>query len=239
MGQHTQLTQEERYQIYALYKAGHSRTEIAEQLGRHKSTIGRELQRNRGLRGYRPAQAQTLADNRKKDKAQPRIPDDVWKWVEILIAEDWSPEQISGWLLSEKLGSISPEWIYQYIYADKRNGGDLHCHLRCQKRRKKRYGSNDRRGQIKGRVSIDERPTVVDKRSRIGDWEVDTVIGKQGGSVLVTVAERKTRFSVIALASNKTAEAVKEALVQSLQPHTESVHTLTYDNGLPAESTFF
>jgi IS30 family transposase len=231
MREHRQLAQEERYQIYALNKAGHNQTEIAEQLGRHKSTISRELRRNRGLRGYRPAQAQKLADNRKQEKARPRISDEVWQWVDLLMAEEWSPEQISGWLLSEALGSISPEWIYQYVYTDKRNGGDLYRHLRCQKARKKRCGSYDRRGQIKGRVSIDERPAMVDKRSRVGDWEVDTVIGKPGGAVLVTVAERKTRFSVIVLAPNKTAEAVKTALVRSLQPHAERVHTLTYDNG--------
>ena len=133
--------------IYALCKAGHNQTGIAEQLGRHKSTISRELRRNRGLRGYRPAQAQKLADNRKQEKARPRISDEVWQWLDLLIAEEWSPEQISGWLLSEALGSISPEWIYQYVYTDKRNGGDLHRHLRCQKARKKRYGSYDRRGQ--------------------------------------------------------------------------------------------
>ncbi len=155
----------------------------------------------------------------------------MWGWVTKLLLEDWSPEQISGWLLNENLGCVSPEWIYQYVYIDKHNGGTLHCHLRCQKARRKRYGSNDRRGQIKGRVLIDERPAIVDNRSRIGDWEVDTVIGRQGGSVLVTVAERKTRFSVIALAPNKTAGAVTDALVNSLQPHAERVHTLTYDNG--------
>ena len=104
MREHRQLAQEERYQIYALNKAGHNQTEIAEQLGRHKSTISRELRRNRGLRGYRPAQAQKLADNRKQEKVRPRISDEVWQWVDLLMAEEWSPEQISGWLLSEALG---------------------------------------------------------------------------------------------------------------------------------------
>ena len=115
MRQHRQLAQEERYQIYALNKAGHNQTEIAEQLGRHKSTISRVLRRNRGLRGYRPAQAQKLADNRKQEKVRPRITDEVWQWVNLLMAEEGSPEQISGWLLSEALGSISPEWISMYI----------------------------------------------------------------------------------------------------------------------------
>ena len=87
-------------------------------------------------------------------------------------------EQISGWLSQEPGQQVSHEWIYQYVYADKRRGGDLHAHLRCQKKRRKRYGSNDRRGQIRGRVSIDERPEIVEERSRTGDWEADTVIGQ-------------------------------------------------------------
>ena len=127
--------------------------------------------------------------------------------------------------------SVSPEWIYQRIYADKRNGGDLHTHLRCQKQRRKRYGSIERRGQIKNRVSIEKRPAVVDLRSRVGDWEADTVIGKQGHSVLVTLVERKTRFTVAIKAANKTARAVTDAICDYLKPYQERVLTLTYDNG--------
>ena len=231
MKKYTQLTQEERYQISILKKAGHSRTEIANLIGRHKATVGRELRRNKGLRGYRPKQAHKLAVNRKQSSSKRRISDELWELVEQLLNEEWSPEQISGWLRKEQRDYISTEWIYLYVYADKRNGGDLYRHLRCQKKRRKRYGSNDRRGQIKERISIEERPAIVDERSRIGDWEVDTVIGRPGGTVLVTVAERKTRFSVIALAANKTADAVTEALLGVLQPHANRIHTLTYDNG--------
>ena len=100
-----------------------------------------------------------------------------------------------------------------------------------QKRRRKRYGSNDRRGQIRGRVSIDERPEIVAERSRTGDWEADTVIGKPGGPVLLTLAERRTRYSIIAKAPDKSAQAVTDALLTALQPHADLVHTLTYDNG--------
>ena len=126
---------------------------------------------------------------------------------------------------------VSHEWIYRHVYADKRRGGDLHAHLRCRKRRRKRYGSNDRRGQIRGRIPIDERPGIVEERSRIGDWEADTVIGKPGGPVLVTLAERRTRYSAIAKAPDKSAQAVTDALLTALQPHADLVHTLTYDNG--------
>ena len=117
------------------------------------------------------------------------------------------------------------------VDADKPRGGDLHTHLRCQKKRRKRHGSNERRGQIRGRIPIDERPGIVEERSRTGDWEADTVIGKPGGSVLLTLAEHRTRHSVIAKAPDKSAQAVTEALLASLRPHASVVHTLTYDNG--------
>ena len=175
---YTQLVHEQRYQIYALMKAEHNQTEIAEILGVHKSTISRELRRNCGLRGYRPKQAHSIAMESQNNRATARISNSTWSSVESLLREDWSPEQVSCWLKIFKGESISHEWIYQYIYQDKLSGGTLHQHLRCQKKRRKRYGSYDRRGQIINRVSIDDRPTIVDRRSRIGDWELDTIIGK-------------------------------------------------------------
>jgi IS30 family transposase len=226
-----QLTQEERYQIYALLKAGHTQTEIARVIGRDKSTISRELRRNQGKRGYRPKQAQQKAQQRRQEAVRSRITEAQWTRVDELLREDWSPEQVSEWLASEEDLHVSHEWLYQHIYADKRQGGDLYKHLRCQKLRRKRYGSYDRRGQIKDRVSIEERPAVVERRSRIGDWEADTVIGRPGGAVLVTLVERKTRHSVFVLAPDKSAEAVKEAIVNALQPLAAQVKTITYDNG--------
>jgi IS30 family transposase len=130
---YTQLTQEERYQIQALMKAGHNQTEITEILGRHKSTISRELRRNRGLRGYRPKQAQRLSVERRQCKSQPRITATHWEQVEHLLREDWSPEQISLWLNIEAGIQISHEWIYQYVIQNKSMGGNLYRHLRCHK----------------------------------------------------------------------------------------------------------
>lgn len=231
MSTYTQLTQEERYQIQALMKAGHNQTKIASVLGRDKSTISRELKRNRGQRGYRPKQAQEQAIRRRQKVHRGKISPAHWERVEALVRQDWSPEQVSGWLAREEGITISHEWIYLYVYTDKNQGGDLYKHLRCQKPRRKRYGSYDRRGQIKGRVCIDERPAVVERRSRIGDWEADTVIGKPGGAVLVTLAERKTRQSILALSPDKSAKAVKKAILGALQPHAAHVHTITYDNG--------
>ena len=228
---YTQLTEVERHQIQLLLKEGYKKNAIADRLGRHASTVSRELKRNTGLRGYRPQQAQRLAEDRKKRHCHTLISHSTWQNVEYLLRHEWSPEQISGWLKKINCQSVSPEWIYQYILNDKKAGGDLHAYLRCQKKRKKRYGSRDKRGQLKNRVSIDERPAIVDERQRIGDWEMDLIIGRSGGSVLMTAVERKTRFTIIALAPDKTAEAVKEAILGALTPLAAYVETLTYDNG--------
>jgi IS30 family transposase len=151
--------------------------------------------------------------------------------VERLLRKDWSPEQISLWLAQEKRLAISHEWIYQYVLEDKRRGGDLHRHLRCQKPRKKRYGTYDRRGQLPNRISIDERPPIVERRTRLGDWELDTIIGKGHKQAIVSLTERKSRLALIAKVPTKEAEGVKEAVLRLLTPLSEHVHTITSDNG--------
>ena len=231
MRNYTQLTEEERYQIYEGITLGLTQTEIANDLDVNKSTISRELKRNTGLRGYRPRQAQVLSDSRKLNHSSKRINKQQWDRVEDLIGEDWSPEQISSWLALNENIKISHEWIYLHIYQDKKNSGDLHEHLRCQKKRRKRYGSNDRRGQLKNRVSIDERPSIVDLKTRVGDWEADTVAGRQTGQRLVTLVERKKRFTLIGLAKNKSSEAVTDTILEMLIGYHRQVKTITYDNG--------
>lgn len=228
---YTQLTQEERYQIYILKKAGNRQTEIAALLGRNKSTISRELKRNTGLKGYRPKQANERALKRRAEKAVPRIGDQAWQQVEDLIRQEWSPEQVSGRMEREQGVSISHEWIYQYVYTDKRSGGDLFRFLRCQKVRRKRYGAYSRRGIIPNQVSIDERPAIVDAKRRFGDWEGDTVIGKGHRGALVTLVERKALYAVIKGVRHKMADKVREAVNEGLTPFKSRVHTITYDNG--------
>src|SRR5207248_7926057 len=115
--------------IYAFLKAGFSQSRIARELRVDPSTISRELKRNRGQRGYRPKQAQQLADSRRKAKANAtRITTATWQEVDSLLQQDWSPEQISGRLKQQGQPSVSHEHIYQHIYADKQRGGDLHKH---------------------------------------------------------------------------------------------------------------
>jgi len=230
---YNQLTYEQRNEIRAYLKLGLKLVFIAHLIGVHKSTISRELKRNSGQRGYRPKQAQQKANLRKKNsRKNTRFTEAVKQRVEFYIKQDWSPEQISGYLALAEDVHISHETIYQYIWADKRNGGSLYKHLRwSHKKRRKRYGNRDRRGQIKDRVSIDERPQVVDKKARIGDWEVDTIIGKNHQGALVTAVERKTMFTCMDHVQSKSAKMVTAALVQMLSPFKKQILTITVDNG--------
>jgi IS30 family transposase len=230
MRTYTQLTQEQRYQIYSLLKAGHNQTEIANNIQVHKSTISRELRRNRGLKGYRPKKAHEFALSR-RNKAIRLIDAFTWAWIETLIRFDLSPEQVSDWLKDNFGLRISHEWIYQYILRDKGVGGDLHRHLRCQKKRKKRYGIYDRRGKLKNRVGIDERPAIVDTRQRLGDWEVDTIIGKGHRHAIVSLVERKSRLTLLKKVERKTAQNVADAVIELLKSLPVRTHTITADNG--------
>jgi len=232
MGCYTQLTQEVRYQIHSLLKAGYKISEIAKETDRHRSTVYREIGRNSGKRGYRPAQAHRFACKRREAAVTRRISDADWQHVARLIRFDLSPEQASACLYQEQGIKVSPEWIYLHIYANKLAGGDLHKHLRGQKRYRKRYaGGKDRRGQLKGRVSIDERPVVVDSRSRLGDWEGDTIIGAGRRGALISLVERKSGFTLIARLARKTAEQARDAATDLLEPLKDLVHTITVDNG--------
>lgn len=231
MRHYTQLTEHQRYQIYALMKAGHNQTETAAVIGVDKSTVSREVRRNRGLRGYRPKQAQRLMLARRAASHQARIPTALWRRVEGWLRQEWSPEQISDWLRLREGVRLSHEWIYQYVLQDKAEGGGLYRHLRCQKKRKKRYGHYQRRGQLVNQVSIDERPSIVGRKTRIGDWEVDTVIGKGQRQALLTLSERRSKYTLLAHLKRRTAAAVEKAMLRLLKPLRPWVHTLTADNG--------
>jgi IS30 family transposase len=228
---YTQLTEIERYQIWLGLSLGNTQTKIADCLNVHKSTISREIRRNSGQRGYQPRQAHQLSLARRKTDNAAKLSQDIWDAVDTLIRKDWSPQQASEWLKRNTLYSVSHESIYLHVYEDQRTGGDLIKHLRCQKQRKKRYGKADRRGQLKDRRSIEERPLIVDERVRIGDWEADTVAGRQTGARLVTLTERKSRYTLIGLAKDKSSESVTKTILRLLKNHPGKIKTITYDNG--------
>lgn len=233
MSNYKQLTYEQRCQISALKKSGFSQREIAEIVETSQATISRELARNTGQRGYRHKQAQEKSEQRRKDARKPsKMTPRMVSEIESKLRLEWSPMQISGWFLINKQLLISHECIYLHIWSNKRVGGDLYTHLRCQgkKYNKRRHGKSTR-GHIKNRVCIDDRPSVVDEKSRIGDWEIDTVIGKGHSGALVTIVERVMKFTVSAQVKSKSAKDVTAATIALLKPFKKLVHTITADNG--------
>ena len=228
-----QLSFEQRYHISGLRKARFKPMHIADEVGVNRSTISRELRRNRGQRGWRPKQAQQLRDERRHACTNAaRFTQKDWDTVEALIRQDRSPDQAGKRLGLENVLQISHETIYPRIYADKRRGGELWKHLRSQKPRRKCYASGqERRGMIKNRVSIENRPEIVEQKTRIGDWEGDTVIGRRHRGALVTLAERKSRYVLAAKVPSKHAEGVTAAVIRLLRPHQRKCHTVTFDNG--------
>ncbi|WP_226661409.1 IS30 family transposase [Microbulbifer aggregans] len=228
--QYQQLAPSERYHIQALREQGYSMSEIGRRLGRNKSTISRELSRNSSEEDYCGGKAQTASVHRRKTaKKGCKRSVEILAILETYMAFGFSPEAISGRLEKERGKKIiSHESLYRYIAEDKRNGGALFESLcRAPRPYKRRFGSKDRRGQIKGRVPMSERPKEADERSELGHLEGDTVHGP--GECLVTVNDRHSRYFWIKKVADRGAEAVTEALREILAA--AGSKTLTVDNG--------
>lgn len=229
------LTYDKRCQIYALLKSGCAKTEIAQLLGVHRSTITKELKRNTGGKGYRYLQAQAKASARRAAASgAPRKmkPGLVREIEEKLTQEQWSPDQISGWLKRQGRAFVSCERIYRHIWKDKKNGGELWRHLRHSgKKYNKRKGKNSGRGLIPGRVDIAERPAIANEKRRIGDWEGDAIIGRSPKRAILTHVDRKSKYTKLAILPDKSAASVQKACAASLLPIASKIETITYDNG--------
>ena len=238
MPNYKQLSENQRHQIGALLLAEKNQLEIAEIVGCNKSTISRELKRNsrNELLGgkYDPVMAHIYSQyrqqhSRKRSDFSMAMKDQI---KDCLENDQWSPEQIKGYCEKEGIEMVSTERIYQFIWEDKRTGGDLCRHLRRgQRRRRKRGNINANRGMIPGRVSIEQRPAIVERRSRIGDLELDTMIGKNHKGALLTIVDRKARFTLIKKLNTKTAHEVQQAMIALLLPYKSKIKTLTSDNG--------
>jgi len=228
------LSSEERFYIDVQRKLGVSLTEIGLATNRNKSSISRELKRNTGDLGYNFQQAQTHAELRHITKTKAlRLIDEMRAIIVSYLELKWSPEQIFGRMKLKGIACVSPQTIYRLIADDKKAGGTLYHHLRHEKASYER-GKNkgEYNGKMLDRVDISERPKVVDDKSRVGDWEADTVIGKGHQGVLVTLTERVSKLNFAICVASKEAEVVKDAILKALSPLKELVHTITFDNGL-------
>ena len=226
------LTEVERYQIEAHLRMGVNLAAIAAHLDRPRSCISREVSRNGGSTEYRAEHAQVCYREqlRAKGKLRQRWHAAFHEVMVPLLREGWSPEQISG-VFRGSACAVSHEWVYQRILQDKQSGGLVYRHLRCQKQRKKRYGSPERRGQIINRRGISERPAEVESRQQLGHWEGDTMIGAGHRGALVTLVERTSGLVKIQRVTNKEAKGVTRAIHRMLSPHRSKVHSITFDNG--------
>ena len=208
--------------------------EIADFIGRHRSTVDRELRRNKSTDGrYRCSKAQLKSNGRRsRSRRNSRFSESELALVKHYLREDWSPEQISGTLANEKLLKISHESIYRLVWRDKEAGGDLHKHLRgSPKMRRKRYGSYDSRGRLAGKRHITERPASAENRSRFGHWEVDTVMGSGDKHCIYTMVERKSGYVAIGKLQRRTKEELNKSAAALIRSQPRRVRTITADNG--------
>jgi len=230
--QYKQLTLEQRYQIKALLTAGYSIEHVANIIKVHRTTVYRELARNKYAKRYDPTIASQKAFIRRHySKKKKRLTPEMSAFIRDKIKTYWSPEQIYGYCKKHGIDMVCHESIYKYIENNKAIGGSLYKYLRQGKKRKRKYGSLKRAQNIKNRVSIENRPKVVDTRIRIGDWEADLVIGKNHKGALLTLVDRCSRYTLAKLLPNKTAAITKKAILELLEPLKDFSYTITFDNG--------
>lgn len=233
-----QLNAQERSALAALHGRKTSLAEIAGYLGRHRSTIWRELRRNTTPHDgrYRSARAHERAEaRRKRTRRHPQYSATELARVNELLREQWSPEQVAGYLRRQGEMQISHETIYRHVWRDWKRGGTLHLHLRgARKNCRKRYGRRDHRGRLAGKRLIGERPAWIEKRRRLGHWEIDTMMGQslgESGACILTLVERKSGYVLIGKLETRTVAQANRALLGLMRRHRGKFQTITADNG--------
>jgi IS30 family transposase len=230
-----QITSDERYLISRLRQQGCTQTAIAQCLGRHRSSVSREIQRNATAAdgGYRPFTAsERTRGRRSRSRRNTRFTPQQWDHVHRALRRQWSPEQIAGRLRREGTWTISHETIYAHIWYDKARGGRLFQDLRCAtKQRRKRHGTYDSRGRLAGKRMIADRPAIVETRRELGHWEVDTVVGVGAPDCVATLVERKTGFTMLGKLRNRTSQGMTRRLRRLIRRAPHAFKTLTADNG--------
>jgi IS30 family transposase len=229
------LTQKQRYEISTLLQLNMSKIAISRHLGVDKSTISRELKRNTNkLTGvYDGTSSEILCRERHKAKNK-SIRFNLF--IQLFINEKlkllYSPEQISGYAKKEGIDCVSHERIYQYIWKDKKDKGLLYQSLRNYGRLySKRGQTTNKRGQIPDRVDITERPLIVEERSRLGDLEMDLIIGKEHKKALLTINDRASGKLYMSLLDNKESVNVETETLKLVENYEGTLHTITTDNG--------
>ena len=227
------LTEGQRYTIARMLQAGCAKKDICIAIGKDKSVLSRELKRNSSKRGYSAVLAQEYSNERKERFRRRRKFTEAVKShvIKHLEQEQWSPEQIVGDAKRRAIEMVSCERIYQFIREDKSNGGSLwkHCRHRL-KHRKRPVGG--KKVIIPDKVSIDERPAIINEKQRFGDWEIDTIVGQQNKGAILTVTERLTGFLLMKkLGKGKNAKDCAKTLFYMLLPYKNFVHSITSDNG--------
>ena len=228
------LTPEQRYTIEMMLRIGKKQSEIAMVIDKDKSVISREIKRNSLKRGgYNAKFAQMVCDERKERFKRNRgFTPEIRKNVEdLLTKEQWSPKQIVGNARRLGLPMVSHETIYRHVREDRASGGDLYKNLRHALKHRKRPPQG-KHVSIKDRVSIDLRPSVVNEKKRFGDWEIDTIVGKENKGAIVTITERTTGFLIMEkLKKGKNAKSLATTVTNLLLPYKKHVLTITSDNG--------
>ena len=233
---YSQITSGERYTLSALHKQGISQAQIARQMGRHPSTISRELRRNRSAfdGAYRPDKAVEKTNGRRsRSRRNGQFAASDYQLIEQLIREDYSPEQAAGHLRKHGLLQISHETIYVHLLRDKKNGGALWKHLRCAKKRKrKRYGAYDSRGRLAGKKHISERPAAVEARKEFGHWEMDTIMGNHASQhCALSLVERVSGYTLLGKLADRRAETATARAIALIRDSGLPFKTITADNG--------
>lgn len=230
-----QLSPEERYMLAALRRQGHNQAEIARSLGRHRSTVCREVRRNstRADGHYRAFTAQERTNGRRsRSRRNGRFSAEDFALIDELLRRQWSPEQVAGHLRRAGRLLISHETIYRHVWRDKKEGGALYTHLRgARKRRRKRYGAYDSRGRLAGKRMISERPAEVESREAVGHWEADTVMGVGSKDCVLTLVERKTGLVLVGKLADRTAHSLSRRAVSLIRSSGGRFETVTSDNG--------
>jgi len=231
-----QLSLDERYQIQTLLKQRHRPADIARVLGRHPSTIGRELTRNRyssAVEPYKATWGQRQARERRKEKAarQRKIQGELRDQIERKLRLSWSPEQIAGRLLVEEGVSISHETIYQHILRDSKNLGFYRYCLRYGGYKQHRFKKSRMADRTRARKNwIEDRPAAANNRSELGHWERDSLLGKRGESALLTMVDRRSRYLRVVHVPKLDTDIVAEATAKGLRGLKS--RTITNDNGV-------